>query len=230
MRMESKSIPTDIDLSDLGLDKIKETEDTLEIGSMCTLRQIELEPKLQAYLGGILSECVKPIVGVQFRNSATVGGSVYSRFGFSDVLTALLACETTVVLYQQGEVPLATFMKQPYEKDIVLKLVVKKEEGKGICLTERMSATDLPILTVAASKTEEGYRIVVGSRPSRAALATKAIVYANSCESMDEMAKEKIASLVIEELKFETNMRGSKAYREHLAKVLVKRALTQMED
>ena len=38
-----------------------------------------------------MREAVRHIVGVQFRNCATVGGSVYGRFGFSDVLTLLLA-------------------------------------------------------------------------------------------------------------------------------------------
>ena len=40
-----------------------------------------------AYTAGAVREAVRHIVGVQFRNCATVGGSIYGRFGFSDVLT-----------------------------------------------------------------------------------------------------------------------------------------------
>ena len=36
------------------------------------------------------------IVGVQFRNCATVGGSIYGRYGFSDVLTMFLGMDTWV--------------------------------------------------------------------------------------------------------------------------------------
>ena len=49
-----------------------------------------------------MAESVRHIVGVQFRNLATVGGSVFGRFGFSDVLTLLLALEARVVLYRGG--------------------------------------------------------------------------------------------------------------------------------
>ena len=45
------------------------------------------------------------IVGVPFRNCATVGGSVFSRFGFSDLTCALLALDASVVLYRGGELP-----------------------------------------------------------------------------------------------------------------------------
>ena len=61
------------------------------IGAMVTLRQLELHPGLAAYTDGAVRESVRHIVGVQLRNLATVGGSIYSRFGFSDVLTMFLA-------------------------------------------------------------------------------------------------------------------------------------------
>lgn len=41
MKMSNARIGTAIDLSDLGLDQIEETEDEIRIGCMVTLRQLE---------------------------------------------------------------------------------------------------------------------------------------------------------------------------------------------
>ena len=77
----------------LGLDAIEEDETQFSLGAMVTLRQLEQHPGLNAYTGDAAEKAVRDIVGVQFRNMATVGGSVWGRFGFSDVLTLLLAMD-----------------------------------------------------------------------------------------------------------------------------------------
>ena len=50
-------------------------------------------------------------MGVQFRNSVTIGGSIYSRFGFSDILTSLLTLDTYVEMYKGGIIPLKDFVE-----------------------------------------------------------------------------------------------------------------------
>ena len=40
-----------------------------------------------------------------------MGGSVWGRFGFSDVLTLLLSIDTSVELYKGGIVPLETLCR-----------------------------------------------------------------------------------------------------------------------
>ena len=97
-KMESGSVGTAIDLCGLGLDAIQEDDSRFTLGAMATLRQLEQHPGLQAYTQGALGRAVRDIVGVQFRNMATVGGSLWGRFGFSDVLTVLLAMDTDVVV------------------------------------------------------------------------------------------------------------------------------------
>ena len=90
MKIGDRNLMTAIDLSGLGLDQISETEDEFVIGCMATLRDLEVHPGLNAYTDGAVKQSVCHIVGVQFRNCATVGGSIYGRFGFSDVLTMFL--------------------------------------------------------------------------------------------------------------------------------------------
>ena len=94
LKMAKNTVGTAVDLSGLGLDTIEETGEGFSIGAMVTLRQLEQHPGLNACTGGAFAKALAPIVGVQFRNMATVGGSVWSRFGFSDVLTLLLIRKT----------------------------------------------------------------------------------------------------------------------------------------
>lgn len=72
---------------------------------MATLRQIELHEGLNALCEGLVRDAVCDIVGTQFRNLATVGGSIFGRFGFSDVMTAFLALDSYVELYKGGHCP-----------------------------------------------------------------------------------------------------------------------------
>ena len=91
MKMSSGNVSAAIDLSGLDLDQIQETEDEFVVGAMATLRQFETHEGLNAYFDHAAQESVRHIVGVQFRNCATMGGSVWLRAGFSDPLTLLLA-------------------------------------------------------------------------------------------------------------------------------------------
>ena len=101
-KMQNRRIQTAIDLCDLGLDRIEENEEEFSIGAMVSLRQLELHAGLNEYTHGAVKNAVKDIVGVQFRNLATVGGSIWGRFGFSDVLTVFLAMDTYVELFCGG--------------------------------------------------------------------------------------------------------------------------------
>ena len=129
LKMGKMQIGTAIDLSGLGLGAIEETEEEFRIGCMVTLRDLELDPGLHTYTDGAVRESVRHIVGVQFRNLATVGGSIYGRYGFSDVLTMFLAMDSYVELYKGGVIPLKEYAKMPYDRDILVRLIVKKEKA-----------------------------------------------------------------------------------------------------
>ena len=129
MRLGRGSVSTAIDLCDLALDTIEETETQFSIGAMVPLRQLELHEGLNAYTGGAVKNAVKDIVGVQFRNMATIGGSIWGRFGFSDVLTVFLAMDTYVELYKGGVIPLEQFAARKKDNDILVRLIVKKTPG-----------------------------------------------------------------------------------------------------
>ena len=115
MRMGDNRINTAIDISGLGLDKIEEADEEFKIGCMTSLRQLENHKGFNEYTNGCAKEALRHIVGVQFRNLATVGGSIYGRYGFSDVLTLLIGLDSYVELYKGGIVSLKEYAAKSYD-------------------------------------------------------------------------------------------------------------------
>ena len=150
LKMQNAAVGTAIDLSGLGLDKIEETPEGFAVGAMVSLRALETHAGLNEYTNGAMREALRHIVGVQFRNTATLGGSVYGRFGFSDVLTVLLALNASVELYKGGIVPLAQFAEMPFDRDILVRVHIPKENAAFFYQSVRPTKTDFPALTCAA--------------------------------------------------------------------------------
>ena len=227
LRMGSKRIGTAIELSQLNLDYIKENEDYIEIGAMTTFRSLETSKLLEESFGSIIKDSVKDIIGVQFRNVVTIGGTIFSKFGFSDLIVALLALECEVELVKGGKMTLQEFLNKEYEKDLLTKIYIKKNNSKASYKSLRNAQSDYALLNVSTSKTKNKVKIYVGARPQIATLAIKASEFLSNNELTDENI-EKAASMVSEEVTFGTNMRATKEYRTLMSKVLVKRALMEV--
>ena len=220
LRLGRGGVGTAIDLSDLGLDKIEETGEGFSIGAMATLRQLEQHDGLNAYTNGAIRNAVKDIVGVQFRNMATLGGSIWGRFGFSDVLTVFLAMDCYVELYKGGTVPLEQFAGMKKDNDILVRLIVKKTPGKVVYTAMRNQRTDFPVLTCALSNIGGETKAVIGARPA------KAMVIRDENGLLPD--GKAFAAFVAEQAPTDSNIRGSAAYRTHLIRVLVERAATEL--
>ena len=221
LRMGEKRIGTGIDLSNLNLNLIEETSDYIKIGAMTTLRDLEVSPILNKYFNGVIGNCVKDIIGVQFRNVVTVGASVFSKYGFSDLIVALLSLD------KGGKVKLEEILNQKYEKDILVKVHIKKNNSKSIYKCMRNSRSDYPILNLAISKDDNNFKICVGARPQRATIAKEASEFISN-NILNEENILKASEIACEELVFGSNMRASKEYRKAICKSLVKSALMEV--
>ena len=151
LKMQNRNVNFAIDLSDLHLDQIEEIDDEIHIGAMVTLRVR-----------------VRHIVGVQFRNLATIGGSIYGRFGFSDVLTLFMALDCEVELYPTGRVSIKEFANMKFTKDILTKVIIKKVPTNVVYFSQRNISTDFPVLTCAVSNINQHYTCIIGARPLHA--------------------------------------------------------------
>ena len=209
-----------IDLSNLGLDKIEDKKEYVEVGAMVTQRQFEksvLVPEMA-------KEAVHSIMGPAFRNIATIGGSVYGKFGFSDVITGLLGYQVELVFYPEATISLLDYVKKPgFYDGILTHIRIYKENLKGFFKKVGITALDYPILNVAVTKGKE-YRVVVGSRPLVAARCEKVETYLN--EGGKDF--EKAAEIAVEELKFGDSIATKSEYRKHLALTYVRRGLEEV--
>lgn len=217
LKMSSLSKGTLIDLSGLGLDMIEETEEEFRIGCMCTLRQLELHEGLNQYFNGVFKECTRHIVGVQFRNGATAGGSVFGRYGFSDILTCLMALDTSVELYQGGIVPIAEFAKMPYDRDVLVSIRIRKDGRKAAYTTQRRTKTDFPLIACCAARRGSEWYFSVGARPARAEL----VAVSSAAPDPEEIA---------ERFSYGDNVRGSGEYRRELAKIYLARLIKELKE
>ncbi|MDO5135994.1 MAG: FAD binding domain-containing protein [Eubacteriales bacterium] len=228
LKMGNRNVSTAIDLSGLGLNTIQETEEEFVIGCMTALRELELHPGLHAFTQGAMKESLRHIVGVQFRNCATVGGSLWGRYGFSDVLTMFLALDARVELYKRGMVSLEEFAVMEKDRDILVRIHIKKDPRKTVYLSQRNTKTDFPVLACCASLCGEASRTVIGARPGRAMAVADEKEILKGFASMDETEKKEAAAAfgryAAEKVPVSGNMRGSEEYRRLLVEVLTRRA------
>ena len=227
LRMGSRGIHTAIDLSKLNLHYIREQDEQIEIGAMTTLRELETHPLTAGLAGGVLAKAVGGVIGVQFRNVATVGASVYSRYGFSDILTALSVLDTSVELVRGGRLPLAAFLCQPLTRDVLTAIIIRRDMRQAAYHSLRNSASDYPVLNAAVSRLDGTWRVAVGARPNVAAVAEEAGRLLSG-GAVAEAVAAAAAEVAAGELGFGANMRGSAAYRKDLCRVLVKRAVMEV--
>ena len=226
MKMGNRAISTAIDLSGLGLDAISENDDEFVIGCMTPLHDLETNEALNTYTHGAMKESLCHIVGVQFRNCATVGGSIWGRFGFSDVLTVFLAMDSYVELYKGGIVPLSEFAWSKRDNDILVGLIVKKRPVQIVYQSLRLSRTDFPVLASAVVCLDGKWRAVIGARPQRALLIEDEENLLGG--GLTEENIRKFAAYVKEKTPTGSNMRAGADYRSHLVEVQVRRALERM--
>lgn len=210
LRLQHRTIPLVIDLSNLGLNGIESTQTGFSIGAMTTLRQIETNESIPDGL----RECVRQIAGVAMRNMATIGGSVMGRYPFSDVMTALVSLNATLTFFKKGVVPIAQFADKGLDApDILTSIFVPKVKNSHFAAYKPVY-TDFSLVNLSISKGET-YTIAMGATPKHA----KSIII----ESLSD------SQAVLNQFDFKTDRRASGQYRRALAKALLEDAREEVK-
>lgn len=209
LRMQKRTIPLVIDLIDLELDFIEEEDGCFKIGSMVSLREIEVNGSLQK---GLI-DSVKQISGVGTRNLATIGGSVCGRYPFSDIDTALMALNAELVFYQTGKISMREFYENGLkEKDILLHIEIPKAL-KSATKFYKPVYTDFSLVNLSVANNS----IAIGARPSRAIC-------------LENVDFKITAKEILKDVNFYDDFRASGDYRRVLAETLLDDILDEMED
>lgn len=215
LRMGNRQISTAVDLSELGLNSVSDCGGEAVIGSMTSLRTLETDEILKKYFGNLFQSAACDIVGVQFRNGATIGGTVCGKYPFSDILTALCVLDADVVFAEAGRMSLETYLDCGTLRDVLLEIRIKTNIKKAVFKSIRNSHGDYSILNIACAVSDDGYRVALGARPKRA-------------ERVISTDKEILPALCAERYDFGDNLRASAQYRKAVAPALIKSVLDEV--
>lgn len=206
LRMRKDKMPLLIDLKKINLDYITEEKDYFLIGSMTTLRDIEISD-----LPDGIKESVKQIAGVGVRNIATIGGSVYGRYPFSDIDTALLANNAELEFFNNKTVLLEDYFKNGLDKKDIL-VSIKVNKTTSYTKFFKPVYTDFSIVNISVCKN----RVAVGARPGKAVC-------------IENVDFNKSSKDILEEIKFTSDFKGSGEYRRAVAESLLDDIKKEME-
>lgn len=231
-----------------GLDELRgvrmEADGTLRIGPLTSFSHITKDPLIQKSIG-VLGEAVDMVGGPQIRNIGTIGGNTCNGVTSADSASTLFAWDAVIELTgPEGvrRVPIRDFYIRAGKVDlrpaeIQTGILIRKEsyEGyRGHYIKYAMrNAMDIATLGCSVNvklsndkKTFADIRIaygVAGPVPMRAVHAEAA----GRGLPVTEDSIEKISSTVLEDVTPRDSWRASKAFREHISKVLCRRALTE---
>lgn len=228
LKVSMKQMDTVIDLEHVLSNQIIEEKSEIVISALTSLHEIEKSKLLQSHFSGIVSDAASQIMGISVRNIATIGGTIMGRYGFSDLLTPLLALGTTLQFYQSGSISLHDFLtlKKP-PRDILVSIKIPKKDQVGYFKKIATTALDFAILNIAICRNDDFINVAVGSRPGVALIPVKTVELINKYGYSDELMS-KIEQPFMEECQFGSNGKASKEYRLQLAKVYLQRGLNEV--
>ncbi len=217
------------------LNKISFNAGALHIGAGVTFADL-MESDIVRDKYPVIVELAKTVASVGIRNRATVVGNICSAVPCMDSGPLLMAYDATVqVAGQTGDrrIPAAEWFVAPRKTalqkgeivtGITLPLPKEKHAGCWVKLG-RYAGEDLAQVSVLILALSDGsYRISFGAVapiPVRAKIVEQILNGQKNVPSLIEKAKQ----LIEEEIKPITDVRATKEYRMHMAKVMFERGL-----
>jgi carbon-monoxide dehydrogenase medium subunit len=226
LRMASPAV-----LIDLGriteLSYIRDEGTYVAIGALTRHHDVATSAVLAADIP-LLAHTAGEVGDPQIRHRGTIGGSVAHGDSASDLPATLLALDATFVIRGESgsrSVPAAEFFKSIFETaiepgELLTEIQVPKPAIPSAWSFQKFTkrAIDWAIVGVAVQGTSVAL-ISMGMTPLRATAVESALASGASIADA--------ASLAAEGTSAGSDIHGSKAYREHLARVLVRRGLEE---
>ena len=210
------------------LSYIRDAGDHVAIGAMTRHRDVETDDVL-ARECGVVRAVAAQVGDNQVRHRGTIGGSVAHGDPGSDLPAALLALDATFVVQGRSstrEIAASEFFQGFLETalepdELLTEIRVPKTGPNGFAFVKfNRRAQDFATVGVVAARTSAGTRvglINMGSTPLRATAVENAL--AEGASAADA------AALAADGTEPSADLNASAEYREHLARVLVRRAL-----
>lgn len=235
-------------ISIYGLDELRgvklEEDGTLRIGCLTSFSHITKDPLIRKYFPA-LGEAADTVGGPQIRNIGTIGGNTCNGVTSADSASTLFAWDAVIELTgPEGvrEIPIADFYLGPGKVDLrpgelQTGILIPRESYEGYTghyiKYAMRNAMDIATLGCSVNvklsedkKTFTDIRIaygVAGPVPMRAVHAEQE----GNGLPVTEESIAKIGDAVLEDIRPRDSWRASKAFREHISKVLCRRALKE---
>ncbi len=233
-------------LSIYGIDALRgvtlEEDGTIRIGSLTSFSHITKSPIIQEHIN-VLGEAVDQVGGPQIRNIGTIGGNTCNGVTSADSASTLLAWDAIVELTGKDGVrrlPIRDFYMKAgvvdlHPDEIQTAILIPKEAYAGYqghyikyamrnAMDIATTGCSVNVKLSADKKTLEDVRIAYGVAgpvpmrcPTAEALAKGKAVSAEVVEAFGQA--------VLEDINPRDSWRASKAFRQHIAVELAKRAL-----
>ena len=211
---------------------------SFRIGAMTTLAQLEKADDLAAF-APVIRQTMRILSTPRVRNVATVGGALAHGDPHMDLPPVLVALGAEIVaLGRDGErrIPVEELHTGYYETvlhgdELIKEVVIPPQQGRRAvylkCTTRAMK--DWPALGVALSvdmtgDTARDARLVIGAVSERPLRVPEAEAVINGSSLSPEIIREASAA-VADTIETIPDELGSAAYKTHLARVYVERAL-----
>lgn len=226
LRMASPTV-----LIDLGriteLSYIRDEGTYVAIGALTRHHDVATSAVLVADIP-LLAHTAGEVGDPQIRHRGTIGGSVAHGDSASDLPATLLALDATFVIRGASgsrSVPATEFFKSIFETaiepgELLTEIQVPKPAAPAAWSFQKFTkrAIDWAIVGVAVQGTSVAL-VSMGMTPLRATAVESALASGASIADAAALAAEGTAA--------GSDINGSKAYREHLARVLVRRGLEE---
>lgn len=229
-----------IDLTKIGINKIDDKGEEIEIGATATISDLYLSPSIEKIGGGILTNACKSIGDTPLRNMITIGGNIAKLYPWAGLPTVLLTLGATIeIIRKTGEY--YTVTADQYftnggvrEGEIITKIIVPKaSDWTHFYEKFALTTVDYTWLTIAFS-----IKIVNGVIEN-ARLAVSRITKVKRINEVEKLLiGKKITELNINDLietlqssvKIVSDYRSSKEYRRHLLGVLFQKMLLKLQE
>ena len=238
MRLRLAAPETVVDLTKVAeLRGVREDGDVIVIGAMTTHSDVLSDPLIKQY-ASLIAEATETVADRQVRHRGTFGGALAHADPAGDLPAVALALDAEFVLAGPGgrrNVPAADFFVDYLttalgEGELLVEVRIPKREGWGMHYEKfNRVAQAWSIVAVAAMVRREGGRIAearvgltnMGPTPLRASGVEAALVDVEATAEAIASAAEHAA----EGTSPSSDLNGQADYREHLARVLTRRAV-----
>lgn len=229
-----------IDITKLGLNKIKEREAEIEIGATITISDLFYSSIVEKIGNGVLTKACKLIADTPLRNMITIGGNIARLIPWAGLPTVLLTLNASIeIINKKGEDYILTadkyFANGGVNKGELITKVIVPKSSDWTHFYEKFALTtvDYTWLTMAFSVK------VVDEIIEDARLAVSRITKVMRINSVEkELIGQHVSKLKIDELisalrssiNIVADYRVSKEYRKHLLGVMFKRMLQKLQE